>query len=161
MSKVNDNWRTPQWLFDWLNDSYNFDIDICACKESAKVNNFFGEDDDALKHNWFEYGNVGFCNPPYSNRGLWISQAVAEAQKGMTTVMTMPSINGQKFVPTLINGFSKMICMIGRVGYVHYDTLKIEDKPKFATIVVEFSPKVYERQLEYVITQDIKKKFGA
>ena len=160
MSNQNDNWRTPQWMFDWLNELYSFDIDLCACKESAKVDNFFSLEENALKKDWIEYGDVGFCNPPYSNRGEWIDLAANQAIEGMTTIMTIPALNGQKFVPKVIDGCSKIISMIGRVGYVHYDTLKIEDKPKFATIVVEFSPKVYQRQLEYVVTQDIKKKFG-
>ncbi len=34
--KLSDQWQTPQWLFDELNQEFNFDIDLCANSENSK-----------------------------------------------------------------------------------------------------------------------------
>lgn len=31
-----DDWQTPQWLFDKLDQQFSFDIDCCATKENSK-----------------------------------------------------------------------------------------------------------------------------
>ena len=31
-----DDWQTPQWLFDKLNEQYEFNVDCCADKDNAK-----------------------------------------------------------------------------------------------------------------------------
>ena len=40
MSKLNDSWQTPQWLFDLLDGEFNFDIDLCATESNSKCDNF-------------------------------------------------------------------------------------------------------------------------
>ncbi|HXS60809.1 MAG TPA: DNA N-6-adenine-methyltransferase [Candidatus Sulfopaludibacter sp.] len=41
LTKLSDEWRTPQWLFDELNKEFNFDIDLCATKENSKCKNYY------------------------------------------------------------------------------------------------------------------------
>ena len=53
-SKKTDDWQTPQWLYDELNDEFDFDFDPCP------LNSTF----DGLLCDW---GKRNFINPPYSN----------------------------------------------------------------------------------------------
>ena len=50
-SKKTDNWATPQWLYDKLNDEFDFDFDPCPL--NSKV--------DGLNIKW---GKRNFVNPP-------------------------------------------------------------------------------------------------
>ncbi len=83
--KLSDSWQTPQWLFDELNDEFNFDIDLCASVDNRKCTWFCA---DYLKDrlvrklsqfndNLKEYiGNTAcFMNPPYSNPKPFIEKA--------------------------------------------------------------------------------------
>lgn len=54
--------ETPQQLFDFLNDIFHFDIDLCASKKNKKVEKFFSLEKDSFKKKW--RGNC-WMNPPY------------------------------------------------------------------------------------------------
>jgi hypothetical protein len=68
-----DRFRTPQKLFDALNNGYHFRLDACAEKEVAKCQNCFTPERNALRHNWAKFGSV-FCNPPFYRKDLarWV-----------------------------------------------------------------------------------------
>lgn len=55
-------WGTPQWLFNKLNNVFNFTLDVCAVLETAKCQNFYTPEINALEQQW-----KGTCwmNPPY------------------------------------------------------------------------------------------------
>ena len=40
-SSETNEWATPKYVFDELNDEFNFKLDPCATKENAKTDNFF------------------------------------------------------------------------------------------------------------------------
>lgn len=86
-----DDWKTPQDLFDVLDEEFHFGIDVCASAENRKCLNFFDKNDDGLRQNWGGYGTI-WCNPPYGNViSWWVRKAVEEASKGHTTVMLIPA----------------------------------------------------------------------
>lgn len=88
MSKLSDEWQTPDWLFQELNKEFNFDIDLCATKENSKCNHFcwdflhsltgsvdsncVGTLYDDIEHMPVK---TAFCNPPYSNPKPFIEKA--------------------------------------------------------------------------------------
>lgn len=63
-SAKTDEWATPQDLFDTLNKEFNFTLDPCATKESAKCSKFYSIEDDGLSKDWSN--ERVFCNPPYN-----------------------------------------------------------------------------------------------
>lgn len=88
MTKLSDEWRTPQWLFNELNQEFNFVIDLCATEKNRKVFNIWSE--DYLNDNylgWYDchtpiYKDLiknltlcAFMNPPYSNPKPFIEKA--------------------------------------------------------------------------------------
>lgn len=73
-----DDWETPQWLFDYYNDIYQFTLDGAANKKNAKVAQWCGPGgifESGIGANWT--GHRVWLNPPYG-RGLyaWLRQVV-------------------------------------------------------------------------------------
>ena len=68
-SKKTDNWQTPKWLYDELNDEFNFDFDPCP------LNSTF----NGLEVKW---GKRNFINPPYSNVKGFLIKAHEELENG-------------------------------------------------------------------------------
>lgn len=79
-SSATAEWSTPQPLFNALNATYRFDLDVCATPENAKCERFYTKEDDAFTKPWT--GRV-WMNPPYGREiGRWVQRAhLAAAQK--------------------------------------------------------------------------------
>lgn len=89
-SSVSEDWATPQWLFDRLNEEFHFSIDVCASEENAKVNRFFTKTQDALKQDWT--GETVWCNPPYGRQiKHWVYKAYKHFIGGGTAVLLLPA----------------------------------------------------------------------
>lgn len=70
-------YRTPDWLYNWLNLNYGpFDIDVAACEKSAKCEKYYTKEMDGLKQPW--NGRI-FCNPPYDKITPWINKGIQES----------------------------------------------------------------------------------
>lgn len=87
MSSSNDDWGTPQELYDCLDKLFDLRLDVCANEKNAKTYYYFDEKNNGLKQRWF--GNC-FMNPPYSKPnkkenkpGLihWIEKTIRESKK--------------------------------------------------------------------------------
>ena len=70
-SEPNDNWETPKYLYDKLNEELNFDFDPCPLNAEF----------DGLE---MEGGKSNFINSPYSKFliPIFIQQAFEECKKG-------------------------------------------------------------------------------
>lgn len=90
-------WETPIELFNKLNDEFNFTLDVCALKETAKCDKFFSPEIDGLKQDWSN--NVCWMNPPYGRQiQLWLEKAYNESLKDSTTVVCLiPSRTDTKY----------------------------------------------------------------
>ena len=90
-SSEKQTWETPQDLFNKINDVYKFNLDCCAEDATAKVNNYFTVEDDALSKEW---NGVVWCNPPYNREQIkFIEYARDQVDKGnaKTVVCLIPS----------------------------------------------------------------------
>ena len=72
-------YSTPIKLFNYINQEFNFTLDVCALPENAKCYNYFTPEMDGLKQDW-----KGICwmNPPF-NKELkkWVIKARDESVK--------------------------------------------------------------------------------
>ena len=60
-SKTNE-WYTPQYLYEYLNKIYNFNLDPCCTEENKrKCENYFTIEDDGLSQSWA--GEECICKP--------------------------------------------------------------------------------------------------
>lgn len=89
-SSKNNDWETPDWLFDQLNREFNFTLDVCATPENAKCALYFTPEQNALIQDWTP--NVCFMNPPCGRDiGKWVKKAYAESTRGATVVCLLPA----------------------------------------------------------------------
>lgn len=79
MTSLNQDWRTPQEIYDGLNKEFNFDFDPCPNKP-----NFNGLE--------IEWGNSNFINPPYKTKiqDAFVKKAFEESKKGKICVLLIP-----------------------------------------------------------------------
>ena len=88
-SSISVEWRTPQWIFDYYNDMYYFDIDLCATYANRMCDQYFSIEDDALTKTW-----RGKCwlNPPYGRSiSKWVKKAYESSKKGALIVCLLPA----------------------------------------------------------------------
>jgi site-specific DNA-methyltransferase (adenine-specific) len=73
-SSATDDWATPQWLFDRLNEEFKFTLDVCASDENHKCEKYFTQAQNGLAQSWAEH--ACWMNPPYGRRiATWIAMA--------------------------------------------------------------------------------------
>jgi hypothetical protein len=65
--KARDDWRTPRWLWDRLNEQYNFTTDCAANETNHLTDHWFGEDGTEHGEVHILTPKVAWCNPPFSN----------------------------------------------------------------------------------------------
>lgn len=66
-SRNNDEWETPQALFDELDREFHFNLDPCATDENHKCDYYYTIADNGLDNNW---GGVIFFVIPRTVRLL-------------------------------------------------------------------------------------------
>ena len=54
---------TPQYVFNWLNNQFNFTLDPCSTHENAKCKKHYTKKEDWLKQDRSQ--DTVFINPPY------------------------------------------------------------------------------------------------
>jgi len=82
--KHSDNWKTPQDLYDELNDEFHFDFDPCPINHGEIT-----PDNDGLLIEW---GERNFINPPYSRKQkeAFVKRAIEFSNNGRLCVMLLP-----------------------------------------------------------------------
>lgn len=85
-----EDWETPNWLFEELNEKYRFEYDLFANEANALCERYFSEENSAFENEW---GRVNFANPPYSTavQNRVFKRAWEEMAKGKTTVLLVPA----------------------------------------------------------------------
>jgi site-specific DNA-methyltransferase (adenine-specific) len=87
-SSSSNEWGTPDYIFNALDDEFNFELDAAASEDLAKCEPYFTKSDNALLKDWSAVANTVWLNPPYGRGiGKWIEKAYKEAQKGCTVVV--------------------------------------------------------------------------
>lgn len=78
-SKHSDEWETPQWLYDKLDNEFGFTLDVAATQFNNKHSNFYTMEDNALAQDW---NGAIWCNPPYSKIKYFLKKAHEELKNG-------------------------------------------------------------------------------
>lgn len=86
-SSDKDDWETPKYLYNKLNEEFNFTLDPCCTIHTKKCEKYFTIEDDGLIQPWF--GTV-FMNPPYG-RGIskWMEKAKYECDNNNVTIVCL------------------------------------------------------------------------
>lgn len=85
---ANDEWATPQWLFDRIDAVFHFEVDMAASAENAKCARYCTEETDALQQQRWEF-SPAWVNPPYSNLLPWMKKIRKETSTSDTCVVAL------------------------------------------------------------------------
>jgi phage N-6-adenine-methyltransferase len=95
-SSRSDEWPTPEWFFNALNERFHFTLDPCATQENAKCKRYFTRLENGLAQDW--RGHTVFMNPPYGREiGLWMKKAFDSSNEGVTVVCLVPARTDTKW----------------------------------------------------------------
>lgn len=130
-SPANDNWATPKWLYDKLNNEFNFDFDPCP----------LNADFDGLMVEW---GKSNFVNPPYNriDKPKFIQKAFDEWRKGKKCVLLIPAATGTKQFHDLILPYAEIRFLKGRIAFAGYNSkgeYTTKNKGKHDSMIVVFN----------------------
>ena len=82
-----DEWATPDELVQWLNQSFQFTLDVAASHDNHKCERYFTIEDEGLAQSW--EGERVWMNPPYSNVTAWMERAYRASREERATVVAL------------------------------------------------------------------------
>lgn len=148
MNGENNEWSTPQNIFDQLNREFKFSLDACASHWNHKCTAYYTKYENALEINWPIPGPV-WMNPPYGREiGKWAKKAYEESQRGSTVVCLIPARTETKwFHDYFINGEIRFI-----KGRIHFtDSTGKSGRPRFSSVVVILRPEPFKYLCKSII----------
>ena len=86
--EVDDRGTAPE-DFEWFSTLGPFTLDVAAAPHTAKCERYFTIRDNGLQQSWT--GERVWCNPPYSNLGLWLCKAWDEYPHTDGIAMLLPA----------------------------------------------------------------------
>jgi len=116
-SSASNEWTTPKWLFDQLNEEFKFTLDPCSTDENHLCDKYYTIKDNGLLMSWKD--EVVFCNPPYSTQlKHWVEKCFRENYENNTTVvLLMPARTCTKFFHSYIYNRAEIRFLKGRLKF--------------------------------------------
>ena len=118
----NDNWETPDYLKDWIQESFfNGEGYFDPCPLSEKV-----WDEYILKFDWLtiDWKENNFVNPPYNitDKPKFVKKAFEEYQKWNKSVLLIPSTTETKWFHKYLVPHAQIFFLEGRVKFKWYNS---------------------------------------
>lgn len=117
--KSKNQWLTPLWLFDLLDQEFDFDLDAAATDENTLCDKWYTEEEDGLTRPWVAE-NV-FTNPPYSDMAKWVEKGYREAKAGNCTVVLLLAARTDTKAWWNFVRFGEVRFLPGRLKFDHDD----------------------------------------
>lgn len=117
-SSKKQTWETPMDFFNKLNDEFNFTLDPCCEKETAKCEKYYTKGDNGLEKSWA--GEVVFVNPPYGTEiKHWVKKCHHEwlSNNNTTIVLLIPSRTDTKYFHEYIYNIAEIRFLKGRLKF--------------------------------------------
>lgn len=143
--KGNDNFETPDSLYDQLNSIFKFTVDAACTTSNCKCARgfFIDYDIDGLEESWD--GERVFCNQPFSQKAKWIVKAHSAVQYGgcPICVMILPSncMDGDAFQTYIYPNYHFEV-LKGRVSFIDPETKNPKKGNNSGTVIVYFKKKI-------------------
>lgn len=151
MSSKQDNWRTPQWLFDWAQRYFGVcTLDAAADDENHLCQNYCTEVINGLTQPW-AFTGLTWCNPPYSNIAPWVEKAIKEAtqEQAKGSLILLPSRTAPTWFRDVMQQASKITFFVGgRVKFID-PTPDARVNPMEDNFIAYFAPEGALRSMGY------------
>lgn len=148
-----DSYRTPKYVFNWLNRRFKFDLDGCANEDNALCEHYCIDEEGlcflTFNNNDYdvpEYGSIFkptsiFVNPPYSNPLPFVKRAAELKNQGYLVVMLLPADKSTKWYQVIQEEATEVIDIIGgRINFLHPVTGEEVKGNNKGSIVAVFDP---------------------
>jgi hypothetical protein len=105
-----DDWATPPFFYNRLNEIYHFDFDPCPLNHDITLW-------DGLKVDW---GLRNYVNPPYSRdlKEQFIRKSLDEMNNGKFVIMLLPVSTSTKIFHDLIKPYGVIEFIRGRIPFI-------------------------------------------
>ncbi len=149
-SKASDEWATPDFLFEMLNQEFHFDCDAAAQRSNCKCIHHFS---DALSHPWYRNPEAGvklkmfFLNPPHSLIKQFMKKAYEESLKGAVVVCLIPCRTDTKYWHEYAMKAHEIRLILGRLKFGDS-----KNSAPFPSCVVVFDHDKYDKNNDPIFT---------
>ncbi|TYG33251.1 adenine methyltransferase [Lonepinella koalarum] len=169
-----DEWQTPEYFFNWLDNRFNFNIDGCAVSSNSKLPDYLGPDRGAewmksflTDEIWLDlepgFGRCSiFVNPPYSNVTPFLKQAKKLRDAGHLVVVLLNNDKSTQWYQQHIHNVANEVIDIvgGRLAFIHPVTGEEVKGNSKGQMVVVFDPWVDDFVQRSVSLEFVKKCGG-
>mgnify|MGYP003132002456 CR=1 FL=1 len=151
------DFRTPPYLFDWINDQWPIDYDG-ACV--AGLNNLASP--LRLEDEW-PVGSTVYSNPPFDSPSIikWFEKGQEHAKYGGIHIMLLPNKMCQVFFSSCVEQFDEIIFLGGRINFISPYATKGGTSMQGSIITRQGGGTAYHDtpMISSVLLRDIKKKW--
>ena len=137
---IRDLWQTPDFVFEYYDNRFNFQFDVAASQENSLCENFYSEKHNALSDNC-SWDGPNWCNPPYSDIMPWVEKAIEQMDRGCLTVMLIPADTSVKWFKKAFDNCSECHFISGRLAFINAETQKPVSGNNKGSVVFIFDPK--------------------
>ena len=115
-TSLTDEWPTPDYVFNTLNEEFHFTLDVCADDDNHKTPAYFTKKEDGLKQNW---SGICWMNPPYGREiSKWVEKAYKSSLGGGTVVVCLlPARTDTKWWRDYVMCSSELRFISGRIKF--------------------------------------------
>lgn len=163
---ANDYWQTPDYVYQWLDNIFHFNLDAAANDQNNKTTPFISEAVNALKSDWaglmrlYGMGEIpdgrvrAFCNPPYSrnkHRSLWdwCKKFYEEGQAGALVVALLP-LDVTGWVRDWVIGKAEVWVPDERIAFIDPETGKPGENPTRGAMIAIYGPEARVGHVRFV-----------
>lgn len=155
---MNDYWRTPYYVYRWLDDRFRFNLDAAADPWNAKTVPYITEETNALKISWAEYTGIekvrAFCNPPYSRtkeRSLWdwTRKFYEEGEAGSLVVALLP-LDVAAWTREWVAGKAEVWIPDERIPFIDPDTGRPGERPTKGNMIAIYGPEARKGYISFI-----------
>lgn len=118
--KDRDDWETPQWLFNKLNNQYKFNVDCCATRKNTKCNYFYSKIE---KINKIRCNRIAWMNPPFSKAKLMFKHFFRICKKGVA-IYRCDNLETQVWQDIILKNADWVFIPKGRIAYQYNPLLR-------------------------------------
>lgn len=141
------DWQTPKWLYDQLNERYGpFNLDPCTSEDNPMGTEYFytEEMNGIADYNQWIIPEVEmtrfYMNPPYGRETKhWVKKAHEQTQKWKPKIMgvgLLPARTDPKWFHNYILPYYEIIFLPGRIAFIDPETGKPVKGTNFASMLV-------------------------
>lgn len=156
---IRDLWQTPEFVFDYYDRRFEFDVDLAASESNALTGNFYSAEDSAFDVRDFgKHCGSFWCNPPYSDIMPWVDLCLrASSESGRVSVMLIPADTSVKWFKKAFDNCTECHFISGRISFINSETGKPVNGNNKGSVVFIFDPLSPVNRSVHLIDRDSMK----